>query len=95
MRRELHLLYSTTEDNDLRRQIELLETVFTRPNPKPAVRSELNRIRRDRLTGAALIVALTRAYSVYGLGTEISQPEATTDDNDELSRVVCSEALNA
>lgn len=95
VRRELQLIHASTEEDDLRRQIQLLEAAFARPNPRPAVRSELNRIRRDALTGAALLVALTRVYSIYGLGAEINQPETTADENDELPRVVCSEALNA
>ena len=94
VRRELRLLHAAAEDSDLRRQIEVLETVFTRPNPRPAVRSELNRMRRDGLSDTALLVALTHAYSVYGLDAEAAPTEIAADQNDELPRVVCSESLS-
>jgi hypothetical protein len=94
MRRELRLLHAATDDSDLRRQIEVLETAFTQPNPRPAVRSELNRMRRDGLADTALLVALTHAYGVYGLNAEVTPAETAADQNDELPRVVCGAALN-
>ena len=94
VRRELRLLHAATDDSDLRRQIEVLEAVFMRPNPRPAVRSELNRLRRDGLADTALLVALTHAYSVYGLDAEAAPVETAADQNDELPRIVCSESLS-
>jgi len=58
--RELRILYDSCEDDDLRSQIALLEAAFRQPNPKPAVRTELNRIRREGLTGLALLETLSR-----------------------------------
>jgi hypothetical protein len=91
--RELRVLYDTAADDDLRNQIAVLEAAFRRPNPRPAVRSELNRIRREKIAGMPLVEALSQAYHLYGL--EITQPRVGSagEDNDELPRIVCSEAL--
>jgi len=41
----------------------------------------------------ALLKTLTSMYSVYGLDGTAAQPEVTADENDDLPRVICSEAL--
>jgi superfamily II DNA/RNA helicase len=65
--RELRLLYDNARDDDLRRQIAVLEAAFRRPNPRPAVRNELNRIRREGISGEGLLDVLSRVYHLYGL----------------------------
>jgi len=91
--RELRALYDQLEDGDVRTQITVLETVFRQPNPRPALGATLNRIRRDGLTGIPLLDALSQAYTTYGLSAESRQDRASDEENDELSRVVCSEAF--
>ncbi len=91
--RELRLLFDAAQDEDLRQQIAVLEAAFRRPNPRPAVRSELNRIRREGLGGEALLDALSRTYHLYGLGGSRSRREVSEDENEALPRIVCSEAL--
>lgn len=93
IRRELRLLHGETEDEDLRRQVEMLERVFTQYLARPAVRSELNRIRREELTGTVLLDALSQVYTLYGLEPKESGPEVEVERNDELPRIVCSEGL--
>jgi len=90
--REIQVLYKEA-DEDLRHQIEVLEAAFRRPSPRPAVRSELNRIRHDGIAGAALLEALSKVYHLYGL--DIAQPYRSSEreENDDLPRIVCSEAL--
>jgi len=92
--RELRLLYDQVKDEDLRRQIAVLEAAFRQPNPRPAVRSELNRIRHEGLTGTALLDVLSKAYHLYGLEAAHLQEEIAGEENDELPRIVCSEALS-
>jgi len=91
--RELRMLYDGAENEDLRAQTATLEAAFRRPNPRPAVRSELNRLRREGVTAMALLHALTQVYHVYGL--DKAQPrEGTPKVSDgDLPRIVCSEAL--
>jgi superfamily II DNA or RNA helicase len=91
--RELRLLFDATEDEDLRQQIAVLEAAFRQPSPRPAVRSELNRIRREGITGEGLLSVLTRVYHVYGLDEAHTQREVSEDENDALPRIICSEAL--
>jgi len=96
--RELRLLYGQAQDDDLRGQITVLEAVFRQPSPRPAVRNELNRLQRERLTGIPLLEALSQVYHLYGLEAARGE-EGTRGDgsggvhNDELPRIMCSEAF--
>jgi hypothetical protein len=91
--RELRVLYGQTQDQDVRRQIEVLEAAFGQPDPRPAVRGELNRVRREGIAGDALLEALGHIYHLYGLDETGQRPAASGDENDELPRIVCGEAL--
>jgi superfamily II DNA or RNA helicase len=91
--RELRLLYDGAQNEDLRRQIAVLEAAFRQSSPRPAVRNELNRVRRENIAGEGLLEVLTRIYHLYGLDETRSQREVNEDENDGLSRIVCSEAL--
>jgi hypothetical protein len=93
VRRELRVLYGQTQDEDLRRQIVELEAAFLQSGPRPAVRTELNRIRRDGLTGEALLDALSQAYRLYGLEPARPREEARPETNDDLPHVICSAAM--
>jgi len=91
--RQLRVLYGQTDDEDLRRQIAVLEAAFRQPAPLPAVRSELNRIRHQGLSGEALVDALSSVYHLHGLDSAPRRGEETPQENDALPRIVCSEAL--
>lgn len=90
---ELQVLYRETQDADLRRQIALLDAVFRHPLRKPAVRAELGRIHREKLTGMALLDELSRLYAFYALEPPTPEQEAAAVKNDDLPRVVCSAGL--
>ncbi len=89
---ELRLFYDRATSEDLRRQIVVLEAAFRRTISRPAVRSELNRIRREEIRGEALLNALSHVYHIYGVD-EIRTPVIGEDENDALPRIICSEAL--
>jgi superfamily II DNA or RNA helicase len=91
--RELRVLHAERQDEDARAQIQVLEAAFRHPNTRPMVRSELNRLRREGLTGEALLRELARIYSLHGLDAVASAQQAAADENDALPRIVCSEAL--
>lgn len=91
--RELRLLYGQADDADLRQQIAVLEAAFRQPAPLPAVRGELNRIKREGIAGEALLALLTKVYHLHGLDRAPKQDEDALEDNDSLPRIVCSEAL--
>jgi hypothetical protein len=90
--RELRLVYGNVEDEDLQRQISLLEAAFRQPNPRPAVRNELNRIRREGLTEMALVDALSHVYAAYGLDAAPPSHTAAGERDEKPAQVVCSEA---
>lgn len=88
---ELRVLFAEAE-GDLRHQLTLLNHVFGRTITRPAVREALNRIRREHLTGQALVDELSQIYHVHRLGD--ATPETHTDREDEngsLPAIVCSE----
>ena len=58
-----YILYGGTEEEDSRAQIAKLEEAFRRPSPRPAVRSEPNRLRKETASGMALVHALTQLGS--------------------------------
>jgi len=91
--RELRRLYDDAEEEDLRQQIAVLEAAFRQPNPRPAVRNELNRVRREGISGESLLEMLSRVYHLYGLDEVKTQREVSGDENDALPRIICSEAL--
>lgn len=81
------------EGKDLRQQITVLETAFSQPGPLPMVRSELNRIRQEGITGEALVELLLNIYRLHGLQRAPRQEADAPEENDALPRIVCSEAL--
>jgi len=90
---ELRILYDGAEEEDSRAQIAKLEEAFRRPSPRPAVRSEPNRLRKETASGMALVYALTQAYHVYGLDAARLRGMPPETWGDDLPRVVCSQAL--
>ena len=84
-------MYGNAEDEDLQRQISLLEAAFRQPNPRPAVRNALNRIRREGLTEMALVDALSQVYSAYGLDAAPPSRTAAGERDEKPAQVVCSE----
>ncbi|MBN1483810.1 MAG: helicase, partial [Chloroflexia bacterium] len=93
VRRELQLLFGEVEDADLRGQISLMEAVFTQPSPRPAVDSALKRLHREKLRGLPLLDALAEIYRAFRLGQPESAAREAAGENDEVVRIVCSEAL--
>lgn len=91
--RELRLLNDQVREENLHRQIAVIEAAFRQPNPRPAVRNELNRLRREALSGEGMLRVLTRIYHLYGLDEPRQQQQVSEDENEGLTRIVCSEAL--
>ncbi len=90
---ELRLLFDGTTSEDLRRQITVMEAAFRRTISRPAVRSELNRIRREEIRGETLLSTLSNIYHVYGLDESPIYSQVNEDENIALPRIVCSEAM--
>jgi len=89
--RELQELFSRTDDDDKRRQLNLLEEAFRR-SPSAPVKKRLNAIRRSGMTGEPLFNELVRIYHDYRLDQQEGRPREERDDED-FPRIVSSEAL--
>ncbi len=89
---ELRILYAESDDA-LRQQIAVLDAAFQQPMARPAIRTALNRIRRESLTGRALLETLTHLYHVHGLETLLRQERDHSEENEALSYIICSEGF--
>ncbi|MDE3088610.1 MAG: hypothetical protein KGJ80_04410, partial [Chloroflexota bacterium] len=89
--KELRLLYKETDNEDTKEQIGILEEAFRGPLTS-AVNREINRMRRNGMTGKVLIKTLGEVYTQHNMrdwarDAELHQGDAT------IPRIVCSEAL--
>ncbi|MFQ6044247.1 MAG: helicase-related protein, partial [Candidatus Poribacteria bacterium] len=88
--RELRTLFNATKEDDVRSDITLLEDAFRRALTA-AVTKELNLLRRNGVAGEVLLSELKRIYFQYNLRDVAEQ--AQFDVQNDISRIVCSEAL--
>lgn len=93
--KEIKVLYRETEDEERRKQLDLLSRVFSRHIPITAIRAAIDRVRNDDLTGEAFITELTRIYHLHRLDEAMMNKRniEKTGGNEALPRIVCSEAL--
>ena len=89
--RELRALFSSTEDENTKAQINLFEKAF-RLYPTQAVRKELNLIRRNGITGENLLRQLQEIYFRHRIEDRLSHTERSISKED-IPRIICSEAL--
>lgn len=89
--REMRLLFGSTEDEDLKAQINVLEKAF-RQSVTAAVNRELNLFVRNSLTGVNLLKNLTRLYHQHNIKEWIDRRGLRIDDT-PIPRIICSEAF--
>jgi superfamily II DNA or RNA helicase len=89
--RELRLLFSATKDEELKSQINILEAAF-RGTLTRALIQELNRIRRNSLTGENLVKHLSELYYLHGL-RETTDKRNARPEVPIVPTIVCSEWL--
>jgi hypothetical protein len=89
--RELRVLFNSTKDEDLKGQINILEKAFRGPLTA-AVSRELNRIRRNGVTGENLMRMLSDIYHQHNM-REWTGRRLLSRENHSLPRVICSEKL--
>jgi len=92
--RELRAARQETEDERLRAQCDRLEEAFGRHIARPAIRREMNRLRREGVRGPALVRELARIHTLYRMDLDDSpeSPHETESERERLPRIVCSEA---
>jgi hypothetical protein len=89
--RESSVLFRASEDEDRKGQITLLEKAFRNPLTK-ALQRELNLLRKNGVSGEALLKSLARLYSQHNLRDWLDRMSGQPQE-DEYPRIVCSEAL--
>ncbi|HWR57354.1 MAG TPA: helicase-related protein [Thermodesulfovibrionales bacterium] len=89
--RELRVTFGLVEDEDMKAQINILEKAFRNP-VNAAVNRELNLIRRNGLTGEALLKEITRIYHQHGMREWIDRVKAHHEEQ-QIPKIVCSEGL--
>jgi superfamily II DNA or RNA helicase len=90
--RELRVLFEATDDVGIRDQVSRLEKAFRGP-VTTAVKRLLNRLRRNAVTGQALLKGLTDIYIQHGMKDWGPRVSAQLE-SDKVPRVVCSEDLS-
>ncbi len=83
-------IYNHTENNDLKSQIELFDGVFTKVQ-RPAVLSELKKLRKNNVVGRALLDRLTEIWYRHNLQEIMS--EKLNDDIPPVPVFVCGEIV--
>jgi len=89
--RELRLLFGVTTEEEVKAQINLVESAFRGP-VTTAITRELNLLRRNGVTGQDLLKSLGQIYYQHNMRDWVdrrSQPLAERP----MPRIVCSEAL--
>ncbi len=89
--RELRVLFESCDDDDMKQQISRLEEAF-RGRITAAVSRELNRIRRNAMTGEALLRALGDIYLQHNM-RDWANEAAFRPSDESIPRIICSEAL--
>jgi hypothetical protein len=89
--RELRILFSNTEDEDLKGQINILEKAF-RGLITTAINRELNLVRRNSMTGQELLTALTTIYYQHNM-RDLADRRSQQLKEQRIPKIVCSEAL--
>ena len=90
--RELQLIFREETDEDVRQSIMALEGAF-RGSISDALNRELNLLRRNGVTGAALLRNLDQLYRQYNLGDRNTRQQEAQSRNEDLPKIVCSAAL--
>ena len=90
--RELQFIFNESNDEDLRAQVNLLEKAF-RGSISDALNRELNLLRRNGVTGAALLRNLSHLYRQHNLRERDAGQQETRSKNEDLPKIICSAAL--
>lgn len=89
--RELRVIFGATADEDEKAQINLLEKAF-RGTVTGAVNRELNLLRRNAVTGPALLKSLAKVYTQHSMKDWMDRRTLHLEET-PIPRIVCSEAL--
>lgn len=89
--RELRVLFSANDDDNVKGQINILDAAFRRPLTH-ALNRELNRVRRNGVTGEALLKTLGELYYQHNM-RDWADRRRTSFEDQPIPVIVCSERL--
>ena len=89
--RELRILYESTQEEDIKQNVNVLEKVF-RGALTGAVKRELNQLRRNSVTGEGLLKNLIRIYDQHNLKDASAQRNLGIAEK-VVPRIICSEGF--
>jgi superfamily II DNA/RNA helicase len=89
--RELRVLFAATTDEDIKGQINILEKAFRGPITT-AVNRELNLLRRNSVTGEALLKNLARLFHQHNMREWMDRRGLQLEEQ-PIPKIICSEAL--
>jgi superfamily II DNA/RNA helicase len=89
--RELRVMFNATEDDNLKAQMNILEAAFRRTLTR-ALNRELNKIRRNGITGEALLKNLGRLYYQHNM-RDWADRKGIFPEEPSIPMVICSEGL--
>ena len=90
--KELQLIFANASEKDVAAQAISLEKTFRRTITN-AVNRELNLLRRNGVTGDALLQNLIDLYHQHNMGERESSQRDTQLENDAVPKIICSAAL--
>ena len=93
--RELRIMFERAKDDEVRKQINILEKAF-RGQLNERIKKEINKIKRKALTGDKLFESLREIYQKFHLSDQIKAKEPYFDDKVkkvEIPKIVCGESL--
>lgn len=90
--RELRILNNTTEIDDLKTKIQVLESIF-RSTLSSAIKKELNRLRRNYIVGEDLLNALSDIYTQHDMSK--MEIKKKSKNNKPVEKIICSEWIGS
>lgn len=90
--RELRVIFDATEDDNLKAQINILEAAFRKTLTR-ALNKELNRIRRNGITGEALLKNLGQLYYQHNM-RDWADRKGIFVEEQPIPVIICSEGLD-
>ena len=90
--KELQLIFANAPDEDVSAQADTLEKAFRR-TITTALNRELNLLRRNGVTGAALLQNLIDLYHQHNMGERESRQQDVQLENETVPKIICSAAL--
>jgi len=86
------ILHANAQDEDISAQVSILEKAF-RGTITTAVNRELNLLRRNGVTGAALLENLRDLYHQHNMREWESRQQDAQLENEAVPKIICSAAL--